>query len=130
MQLRKSEPVCVFDYKRVAVRHVNARLNYCRAYQNVDLAVYKHRPYFGKVLLRHLSVRYLYAEPCFFVKEICRFIYRVNAVVQIKTLSAARNFTLYRINDYAYVVLRNIGGDGVSVMRRFRQHGNVAYARH
>ena len=56
MKLRKAHPVGVFDYQRIDIGYVNARLDYGCAYKNIDFTVEKTPPYFAELRLIHLAV--------------------------------------------------------------------------
>ena len=130
MQLRETEPVGVLDDKRVAIRNIDSRFYYRRANENIDLSLDECRPYLRKIFLRHFAVSDLYTESRLFIKHICRFINRIYSVMKIEALTASCDFPLYGVNDYPDIVFGDISRHGVSVLRRFVQHGNIADPRH
>ena len=131
MQLRKTQPVCVFNNQGVDVRHIHAGFDDGGADEHVNFPIEQIAPNLTELFFLHLAVgnanaciRQEFADACRRAGD------RVHPVMQVVDLPAAPQLLLDRFRQNPHIVLHHIGLHRMAVLRGLLQHRHIADAGH
>ena len=131
MELREAEFVGVLDDEGVDVWDVDASLDDGRADEDLDVAVREGLHHVAEALLPHLAVGHgdgdVLAELGLELRG--TFVDRLDAVVQVIDLPAAREFPPDGLEDDLIVVLEDKRLHGIAILRRLFDRGHIAQTR-
>ena len=131
MQLRKAHSVCIFNNKRITIRHIHTRFNNSCANENINITWKQIVPNRWKLFFTHLPVRNSYPRlrNSFFYHH-SFMLNCFHIIMQIIALSAAIYLTLHCFLQNFSVVFNNISLNRVPFARCFFNKAHISYPAH